>query len=62
VVFHEYVKGAVPPVMVTVAVPVQLPLHNTLTDELIEAVPPAALETTTVTTRVHPFASVTVTV
>jgi hypothetical protein len=56
------VKGALPPVIVTVALPLFPPLQSTFTDALMDAVPPAARPTFTVEVAVQPLASVTTTV
>jgi hypothetical protein len=57
---HAYVNGDVPPEGAAVADPLSAPLQDTFVLELIEALTPAELFTTTVVVLLHPFESVTV--
>jgi len=59
---HEYVYEPVPPLAVTVALPVLPPLHNGLELDVIEAVNNAGSVKVTVAVPVHKLASVIVTV
>jgi hypothetical protein len=61
VVFQEYVKGAVPPVAVTVAEPVLFPEQKTSVWAVIIALIPAGSVIVIGLEIPHPFASVTVT-
>ncbi len=54
-------KGDVPPVARTVALPVKAPLHATLVCAEMEAVGPSMLLTVAEAVAVHPLASVIVT-
>ena len=58
---HEYVKGEVPPDIVTSAEPLHTPLHDILAVVKAVAVPPDWLFMVVLTVAVHPLASVTVT-
>ena len=59
---HDYVYGAVPPVALAVAVPVEPPLHSTPVLPVILAVTAEGCVTVTVAVSVHPLWSVTTTV
>ena len=52
---HRYVKGAVPPVIVTVASPLLSPLQSTIVLSDIAAVPPPRSFIVAVAVAVHPF-------
>ena len=59
---HEYVYGVVPPVAVTVALPVLAPLHKTSVKDEMEVLIPDEFATVTAAFTLHPFESKTVTV
>ena len=59
---HTYVKVPVPPLAVTLAVPVAAPLHNTFTPVHVALTAVAGCKIVALTVAVHPLASVTVTV
>jgi len=60
-VFHEYVYGPTPPAGVAVAVPVDDPLHNTLTC-VVPTVSATGWVIVTLAVLIHRLASVTVTI